>query len=208
MPDTTTPPPVATEREAFEARIKKSGWCGRDIDRNGRDEYIEEGTALAWELWQEFRAALPAPAVAPVTDEWHCTNEWADMATSGLQWLRNVRDGVSTTGDAIANMEQLLAHCQQVGASQHPAVAPSASPAQGGEAALLAAAMKHPGVAELASVTAQQPSGDEALMRQALSDMQRARAYILDDIGAGNVLDDGIKKLRARLEGTKEPTNG
>jgi hypothetical protein len=48
-----------------------------------------------------------------------------------------------------------------------------------------------------------EPSGDEALMRQALSDMQRARAYILDDIGAGNVLDDGIEKLRSRLEGTK-----
>jgi len=39
-------------------------------------------------------------------------NEWADMATNGLQWLRNIRDGMSTTQDALANMEECLGHCQ------------------------------------------------------------------------------------------------
>jgi hypothetical protein len=44
----------------------------------------------------------------------HCANEWADMATSGLQWLKNVRDGISTADDAIANMELMLEHCNDV----------------------------------------------------------------------------------------------
>lgn len=35
----------------------------------------------------------------------HVANEWADMACNGLQWLRNIRDGLSTVDDALAEME-------------------------------------------------------------------------------------------------------
>ena len=47
----------------------------------------------------------------------HAANEWADMATSGIQWLRNVRDGISTPEQALENMAECLAHCQAVSAA-------------------------------------------------------------------------------------------
>lgn len=34
----------------------------------------------------------------------HIANEWADMATNGVQWLRNIRDGISTPEEALAEM--------------------------------------------------------------------------------------------------------
>lgn len=41
-------------------------------------------------------------------------NEWADMAVNGLQWVRNIIDGISTPEDALANLELNLAQCQRV----------------------------------------------------------------------------------------------
>ena len=43
----------------------------------------------------------------------HRANGWADIATSGLQWLRNVRDGLSTPQTAIENMEALIADLRE-----------------------------------------------------------------------------------------------
>ena len=60
--------------------------------------------------------SAPSPRVLPAGAEvWsdarkHIANEWADMATSGLQWLRNIRDGISPVGDALENMESICAH--------------------------------------------------------------------------------------------------
>jgi hypothetical protein len=44
----------------------------------------------------------------------HTANEWADMASNGLQWLRNIRDGVSTVEDALSSMLRDYAHCREV----------------------------------------------------------------------------------------------
>jgi hypothetical protein len=55
------------------------------------------------------------PTEADVEFYIHVGNEWADMATSGLQWLLNIRDNVSTVESAIDNMQQLLKHCQETG---------------------------------------------------------------------------------------------
>lgn len=35
----------------------------------------------------------------------HEANEWADVATNGLQLLKNVRDGIITIAEAIEDME-------------------------------------------------------------------------------------------------------
>ena len=43
----------------------------------------------------------------------HRANGWADIATSGLQWLRNVRDGLSTPQTALENMEALIADLRE-----------------------------------------------------------------------------------------------
>lgn len=46
----------------------------------------------------------------------HAANEWADAATNGLQWLKNIRDGISTVDEALANLLANLEHCKAVDA--------------------------------------------------------------------------------------------
>lgn len=50
----------------------------------------------------------------------HIANEWADMATNGVVWLRNIRDGISTPVEALAEMESNLARIQALRASDEP----------------------------------------------------------------------------------------
>lgn len=51
----------------------------------------------------------PAPAMPNgVEARRHAANEWADMATNGVQWLRNIRAGISTADEALAEMESNL----------------------------------------------------------------------------------------------------
>lgn len=55
-------------------------------------------------------------------DQAHAANEWADCACNGLQWLRNIRDGISNVEDAIANMEQGYKHCEDIQAQANAAL--------------------------------------------------------------------------------------
>lgn len=57
--------------------------------------------------------ASAAPEEAkPVAGDWqHVANEWADVATSALQWLRNVVDGTSHGEAAITNTENCIEQC-------------------------------------------------------------------------------------------------
>lgn len=50
----------------------------------------------------------------------HYANEWADYATSGLQWVRNIADGTSDAATAKANMEQGLAYVRSLPAPIYP----------------------------------------------------------------------------------------
>lgn len=64
-------------------------------------EGLEEGKKIA--------------ARQPVEQNWqHIANEWADAATNGVQWLRNIRDGASTLADALACMESNVERIQQL----------------------------------------------------------------------------------------------
>lgn len=65
-------------------------------------------------------AALIRRLAGEVERARHSANEWADMATSGIQWLRNVRDGMSSVEAALENMDECLAHCQEVAALTTP----------------------------------------------------------------------------------------
>lgn len=56
----------------------------------------------------------------------HALNEWADAATSALQWLRNIADGTTTDHqEAIENTLSGIQHAKQITAnvlsSQTPA---------------------------------------------------------------------------------------
>lgn len=44
----------------------------------------------------------------------HAANEWADMATNGMQWIRNIQDGISTPEEALKALQQDLANCRDV----------------------------------------------------------------------------------------------
>ena len=44
----------------------------------------------------------------------HAANEWADATCNAVQWLRNIRDGISTPDAAIADLEAQIQHCREV----------------------------------------------------------------------------------------------
>jgi hypothetical protein len=69
-------------------------------------------------------SAEPAPA-ASLIDTWkHVANEWADTAYNGLQWLRNLDEGVTAdVKRGIENMESCCKAAQEVWAAAHRATA-------------------------------------------------------------------------------------
>lgn len=67
---------------------------------------------LARHQWTEAESEMIHLRVE-VEELRHRANGWADIATSGLQWLRNVRDGLSTPQTAIENMEALIADLRE-----------------------------------------------------------------------------------------------
>jgi len=68
-----------------------------------------------------------ADAKEEVDKQQHQANEWADIATSGLQWLRNLRDGIATPQVAIENMECLIADLR---AGRHSIIPDPSIPAE------------------------------------------------------------------------------
>lgn len=44
----------------------------------------------------------------------HAANEWADTASNAFQWIKNIRDGISTPPSALASLEECFAHCRSV----------------------------------------------------------------------------------------------
>jgi hypothetical protein len=74
-------------------------------------------------LTPEGCAALLAQRRSNETGE-HLANEWADMATNGIQWLRNIRDGISTPIEALQEMESNLTRIQALRLAQKASAAP------------------------------------------------------------------------------------
>ncbi|WP_244125347.1 hypothetical protein [Burkholderia gladioli] len=54
-------------------------------------------------------------AAAPASPDWrHIANEWADVATNGIQAVKNVRDGVDTADEAIARLKVDIERCREL----------------------------------------------------------------------------------------------
>lgn len=60
----------------------------------------------------------------------HIGNEFADMACNGVQWLRNIRDGISTVDEALAEMEANLTRIRGLQAESYNAAVEEAAAAQ------------------------------------------------------------------------------
>lgn len=78
----------------------------------------------------------------------HAANEWADATCNALQGVRNIRDGIATHDEVIADLERQIAHCResdnlatQAGAAEEREVCASALNISRSEASLMAGEM-------------------------------------------------------------------
>ena len=69
------------------------------------------GYAVEW----EWRPLYIRPAPKESASWRHSANEWADTAINAAQWIKNIRDGISTPEQALDNLEVCIVHCQEVG---------------------------------------------------------------------------------------------
>jgi hypothetical protein len=74
--------------------------------RRERDEWVDAGYAA-----QPSAQAQPSGDFEQMR---HIANEWADMATNGLQWVRNIYSGISKPEDALKSLNTNMEHCRKV----------------------------------------------------------------------------------------------
>ena len=111
-------------RAALEAYADRRNWLD---DGSGVRRVWSEPDSTTPEAYPGFDLAVKAlaalsaqPAGADAHPTWpHVANEWADMASNGIQWARNIKDGISTPDEAIAGLMTDLKHCQEVSAQRH-----------------------------------------------------------------------------------------
>jgi len=86
------------------SRKNRDWWRNKILLNNSiKDQYIKV-------LEQKLAAANAR--IAELENYPHYANELCDAVTSGLQWLKNIRDGISTVDSALENMRSLWKHCQ------------------------------------------------------------------------------------------------
>lgn len=122
---------TSDERAELIARLDEAsspGWTHEEIDELcGKAADMLDADAKEIEGWKadqkenlknqcDLHAALQAERVPKVwkPDMAHLANEWADVATSGICWLRNIKDGISTVDEAIENTAEGIEHCRAV----------------------------------------------------------------------------------------------
>lgn len=141
----TDPTADAAKRLPFQFKKRSPGFLSEENINHASEpfDYIRELHEVCWRF---VRAVCPnangtiddwigpalliaerntRPQPAPPSNEWgHITNEWADAATNGLQWLRNVREGVSRPEDGIAEMENNITRIRALQPPAPPAGEP------------------------------------------------------------------------------------
>lgn len=90
--------------------------AGMDVPKENELPYsgFLPNAARVARVFRAMLAAAPSPPQDPAS---HRANEWADAAVNGLQWLRNIRDGVSGVDEAILEMESNVTRCRKLTAS-------------------------------------------------------------------------------------------
>lgn len=102
-----------------DAGLGGEGWAVRMSDHFSSYE-----PAQKWVKAEDYDALRNAGSPVETTD--HIANEWADMATNGIVWLRNIRDGISTPVEALTEMESNLQRIQKLRAVEPTGVLPPA----------------------------------------------------------------------------------
>ncbi len=98
---------AAIERYAAATAGNQAGLCPAEVledSKNALRAQVERLQAERGQVVESWR----------LERQRHIANEWADMATSALQWLRNIVDGISTPVEALENTEGALKHCRKV----------------------------------------------------------------------------------------------
>lgn len=98
------------------------GVLSRSIVESVLTEVLHESDdSLSVGTFDEIVNRLSSPTAASGgVDAAHIANEWADMATNGVQWLRNIRDGISTADDALTEMESNYRRIIAISATPSP----------------------------------------------------------------------------------------
>lgn len=103
---------AATALRAAEARVGELEGAVANLDAIQMEELAL--IQVARDCERKEAEARVATLEGQVSAYAHAANEWADMATAGIQWLRNIRDNLSNVPDALENMDRCLEHCQKV----------------------------------------------------------------------------------------------
>ena len=74
---------------------------------------------------RKLLAAFPVDQPAAALSDWpHAANDWADAACNGVQWLKNIRDGISTAAEALVEMQLNIDRIRSQSSLHRPAAAP------------------------------------------------------------------------------------
>ncbi|WP_186076368.1 hypothetical protein [Burkholderia gladioli] len=95
---------------AFSATLDFGYAPGSDAAKKARSQFYKTMSSFEALIDTLDRASQ---AAAPASPDWrHIANEWADVATNGIQAVKNVRDGVDTADEAIARLKTDIERCR------------------------------------------------------------------------------------------------
>ena len=92
-------------------------WIGNP-EHNEKCEWSVHNGGMFLTHWADISPAQSESQAAAGTA--HIANEWADAACNAVVWLKNVRDGISTPADALAEMESNIARIRAIGNLHQP----------------------------------------------------------------------------------------
>lgn len=180
----THPAPEAAQAGLSDEGIKFVEAVRDTFQRDLSQGYVTKDKQYAVSMLNkalEFLARDPATPQGEQTGEverWkHVANEWADVATSALCWLRNISEGISEVQKAIENTEEGIAHCRDVQAQANGAQSTQPAEPSGDERAAWFAALMEAGAAlENASYSIGDADAERAALGAAKHVRERANA--------------------------------
>jgi len=103
------PWPVASDAKSHQPGRSGNAEVLQIINEEAGRTLSREDFDLCKRIAKRVAALKPQPCdQSPAIDWRFLANEWADVATNGLQWLRNIKDNVSQPAQALENMENCV----------------------------------------------------------------------------------------------------